>query len=132
MKQICLILPFILFSCMSQPTHYLFADGSGNRYFMESTTLEYIPITPEESSTGMYSGGIPGKVTINEEQFNSVKNLLDQAIAAKPIHLPDRIKTSGQIVRTTSSDTTLVVIDGRSQEMRQIESLLHTLLPPNR
>jgi hypothetical protein len=65
MQRVVFIL-FILFTvtaCMSTST-YQYADGSANVYRIKPDSLEYIPVKPEESSTGMYSGGEPKKVAL--------------------------------------------------------------------
>ena len=114
---------------MNQSPRYNFADGSANVYYVTESSLEYIPVRPEQSSTGTYSGGNPGKISLTAEQFNSVKDLLEAAMRNTDIHIPDRIKTSGQITRVDGTGDTTVYITGASSEMREIESLLHKLLP---
>jgi hypothetical protein len=56
---------------MSTPTHYQYADGSANVYIIKADSLEYIPVTPEESATGMYSGGEPKKAVLTPEEFRN-------------------------------------------------------------
>lgn len=117
---------------MNPSPRYYFSDGSANLYDATESSLEYIPVTPEQSSTGMYSGGKRGKVSLTAEQFNSVKDLMETAIHNQEIHIPDRIKTSGKISRTGGAGDTVVIISGESSEMREIERLLHKLLPTGR
>lgn len=76
---------------------YQFADGNGNVYLLTAKELEYIPVKPEESSSGFYSGGEPKSVTLTTGQFDSLKSLFDGAINNPAIQLNDRIKTSGVI-----------------------------------
>jgi hypothetical protein len=125
--QLSVILIFI--SCMNQSPRYHYADGSANVYDVTESSLEYIPVRPEQSSTGMYSGGNPGKISLTTEQFNSIKDLMEVAIRKTDIHIPDRIKTSGLVSRIGGVGDTTVFITGASTEMREIEALLHKLLP---
>src|SRR5688572_2685145 len=92
-----ILLLLINFSCMKTDHRYVYADGSANRYIITPDSLEYDPVTPAESSTGTYSGGDPKIVSISAEQFESISQLFDEAIAHKAAHIQDRIKTSGAI-----------------------------------
>ena len=119
---------FILSSCMSQSIHYEYADGSANRYVITSTQLEYIPVKPEESSTGMYSGGDPKKVTLNPEQYEAIQGVLEKAINTPSIHIADRMKTSGLIVRIKGDETAHYVLQPQSEAIQEIENLLKRIL----
>jgi hypothetical protein len=105
MNRILLIILINLtaFACMTKTTHYEYADGSANRYVILPESLEYIPVKPEESSTGMYSGGEPKKIEITEVQFQTLKSLLEKAIANHEVLITDRIKMSGQISVITNN-----------------------------
>jgi hypothetical protein len=112
---------------MNQPDRYEYADGSANLYLLTPTHLRYLPVTPENSSTGMYSGGAPKTVSITESQFNQLKKLFDGALDNPAIHITDRIKTSGMISRM-GSDTKQCIIKPHCAEMLQIETLLKSIL----
>ncbi|HYG50319.1 MAG TPA: hypothetical protein VD905_05420 [Flavobacteriales bacterium] len=62
------------------PKKYLYIDGNNNRYVMtqvpEGATIEYMPIAAVESSSGLYSGGEPWKITISKDDFNALSDLL--------------------------------------------------------
>jgi hypothetical protein len=128
MRSVILLLLLINLSCM-KPTHqYIYADGSANRYIIKPTTLEYDPVKPEESSTGMYSGGDPKSISISPEQFDSICNLLDKAIRNKAAHIQDRMKTSGQITVVKGDTSTQVILSPTSEEKKAIEDLLKGML----
>lgn len=78
-------------------TIFSYADGSANLYFITNDFLEYAPMTPERSSSGMYSGGDPAKIALNEEQFNVLKTVFEIASEELNDHIPNRIKMSGNI-----------------------------------
>ncbi|HEY3406288.1 MAG TPA: hypothetical protein VGK59_23030 [Ohtaekwangia sp.] len=113
---------------MSPAIHYEYADGSANRYVITATQLEYIPVKPEESSTGMYSGGEPKKVTITPQQFEAVQRALEQAINTPSIHIPDRMKTSGLIIRKEGDKTSQYILKPKSEAIAEIENLLNGIL----
>jgi hypothetical protein len=122
-------LSILIFSaCMNTSTQYLYSDGSANRYVLSEDTLKYIPIKPEESSTGFYSGGVPKEVHITTEQFATLKGLLTQAINTPSIHIPDRMKTSGMITVQEDSRQTVYIIRPGSPELTEIEQALRLAL----
>ncbi len=124
-----LSIAFILLagSCMKQTITYEYADGSANLYLLTETTLEYLPVKPEESSTGMYSGGDPKTVTVTPAEYNELKDLLDEALEKTSIHIPDRIKTSGMISRMGSTKKQCI-IKPYCEEMKAIEGTLKKVL----
>ena len=123
-----LILFFILnFSCMSQPNTYEYADGSANLYLLTNTQLRYVPVKPEESSTGMYSGGDPKTVNVSPTQYEELKKQFDAALGNTDIHITDRMKTSGMISRLGANEKQCI-IKPNCTEMLQIETLLKSIL----
>jgi hypothetical protein len=56
-----------------------FVDGNLNRFTMTTTTLTYRPITPEESSSGMYSGGAPWVRELTDSQRAELVELFETA-----------------------------------------------------
>lgn len=118
----------LLTACMQAQPQYTYADGSANRYIITASSLQYLPIKPEESSTGMYSGGDPANVNLTEAQFKSVQQLLEKAISATGNHITDRIKMSGAVTRTTASDTVTIILKPGVPEQAALESALKQLL----
>jgi hypothetical protein len=112
---------------MTQKVTYEYADGSANLYLMTKQELRYVPVTPEQSSTGMYSGGEPKTVPISTDQFNALKGLLDNALDNTSIHISDRIKTSGMISRIGSTIEQCMIIP-YCKEMMEIEETLKRTL----
>lgn len=118
----------LLTACMHAQPQYTYADGSANRYVITASSLQYIPVKPEESSTGMYSGGEPAEVNLTEEQFKNLQQLLEKAISAMGNHITDRIKMSGEVTRTTASDTVTIILKPGAPEQAALESALKQLL----
>lgn len=118
----------LLTACMHAQPQYTYADGSANRYVITASSLQYLPVKPEESSTGMYSGGDPANVNLTEAQFKSVQQLLEKAISATDNHITDRIKMSGAVTRITASDTVTIILKPGAPEQAALESALKQLL----
>lgn len=130
MKRILVVLLFdlILASCMNSSTYYQYADGNANVYIITSDSLEYIPVKPEESSTGIYNGGEPKKIALSIQEFRNVSGLLEAAKKNNAIHIPDRIKTSGMITTLSGDEKTNFILKPGSKEISTIETLLKRLL----
>ena len=112
---------------MSQPDTYEYADGSANLYLLTQTQLRYVPVKPEESSTGIYSGGDPKTVNVSQTQYEELKKQFDAALGNTDIHITDRMKTSGMITRLGSNEEQRIIKSGCA-EMLQIETLLKSIL----
>jgi hypothetical protein len=112
---------------MNRPMQYEYADGSANLYLLTETSLEYLPVKPEESSTGMYSGGDPKTVVVTPAEFNELKDLFDKALENTSIHIPDRMKTSGMI-SAIGSTKKQCIIKPYCEEMKAIEGTLKKVL----
>jgi len=113
---------------MKSVQRYEYADGSANRYIITSDSLEYDPVTPAESSTGTYSGGEPKTVSLSAEQFKSISQVIDKALANKDVHIQDRIKTSGAITIVKGDIHIQVILAPGCTEMESIEKLLKQIL----
>jgi hypothetical protein len=80
------------------PARYAYIDGNNNRYEIDRV-LVYIPITPAQSSSGLYSGGAPNRAELTDAQLAAVLALLDR-LAEDPTHvLVERPKGCGTVVR---------------------------------
>jgi hypothetical protein len=119
-----LSLTITLLSCMAQTTRYEYADGSANRYIITPSQFEYIPVTPEESSTGAYSGGEPKDIPLQPKQYEAIRALLDEALNTPSAHMNDRIKTSGLVVKIDGNKTTSCILTPKSAILLKIEELL--------
>ncbi len=66
----------------SEPNYdYMFLDGNGNRFVLntqDKLSLEYIGITPAQSSSGTYSGGPSETKNISKQEFDEFKTLLQE------------------------------------------------------
>lgn len=116
------------FACMKSEHRLVYSDGSANRYIITPDSLEYDPVKPEESSTGFYSGGDPKSIKISSDQFDSIGQLFDKAIANKAVHIEDRMKTSGAISVSKGDVRTNVILAPGCAEKQAIESLLKKIL----
>ncbi len=106
---------------------YLIFDGSGNRYLISQgygLIIDYDPVTPEKSSSGMYSGGEKVKRTISEAQYLEISQSVHRTVKEKKYHSKDRVKGSFSIAIIKSGKETNYLIAGASEEVKALEALL--------
>ena len=74
-----------------------YIDGNNNTYEI-GDRLDYVPITPAQSSSGMYSGGEPKSVALDADRRAQIVELLEQIVADRAYLLPARPKGCGTVV----------------------------------
>lgn len=136
---ICFIifaLNFCLFTFIAGNTNkkikiYSYADGSGNVYIISDKgekTLEYKPVKPEFSSSGIYSGGDYVKKKISKSQYNKIILSIYKAVKNKKIHIKERMKTSGLIILGENKSKKTYIIKPHSKEQFKIEKILKEII----
>ncbi len=103
---------------------YSYSDGNGNSYSISKNSFEYIPVKPEESSTGTYSGGAPVKNTPSSVNFQKLASLIQSASEAKSEHTEQRGKGTARIETRDGTATTSFVLQMGSTWIQQIEAVL--------
>lgn len=112
------------------PKTYKYLDGSGNQYNIQDDmrkTLEYVPVKPLSSSSGIYDGGKYVKTEITIDQFNKIVSLLNSAIRKSEIHIKDRVKMSGMIILEEEGNRNAYILDPYSEEKFSIETKLREI-----
>jgi hypothetical protein len=100
------------------PWTLVYADGSANVYTFKQpaagadVVFEYDPVRPEESSTGMYSGGEPRTASIPaaDPRVAELWNRVEKLEATTTLHQPDRGKGTGAFALTTPAGTRQFII----------------------
>lgn len=123
-----LFLFVISFSCMNKTSHFEYADGNGNVYIISSSTLTYIPVKPEESSSGTYSGGSTKSLSITAGQFELISTVLLKAIGSTANHISDRVMMSGAISVIDGTHKKQCILSPGSVEQKEIEATLREIL----
>ena len=75
----------------------MYSDGSANRYVFSKNGFEYFPVSPAESSSGIYSGGSYIKKLPELSLFYAVVDNIKMAFETKEDHTDVRQKGSGLI-----------------------------------
>ncbi|TGN06985.1 hypothetical protein [Leptospira ilyithenensis] len=114
----------------AEPTTYQYLDGNGNRFLVSGDskkTIQYIPITAEQSSSGTYSGGDPVTKIINEKEYSVLADYFNKALDQKKIRIQNRVKGSG-FVSVQGKKKQGYILDGSSVEKKELESYLFFLI----
>ena len=107
---------------------YEYHDGNGNRYIIESKFIEYIPIKPSQSSSGLYDGGDYVKKEIIKLQINQIRSVLLEAVKNKTCHIRTRVKMSGRIVVLAGDNKNSYILNPFSEEKEKIEKTLKDII----
>jgi hypothetical protein len=106
---------------------FQYADGAANLYLLRADSLEYRPVTPAESSTGIYSGGEPKTVPVPPAARAELVALLERALAAAQ-PTPGRAKGTGWVAKGDGPEKQEVILAMNSPLKAQIEAYLKALI----
>ena len=101
-----------------------YGDGNGNQYIVEQTSIEYNPIKPKFSSSGIYDGGDHVKKKITQQQYDKIASLFKKAIANEASHIKNRVKMSGAITMQEGKLVKSCTLSPNSEELNEIEKIL--------
>lgn len=101
---------------------YEYVDGNGNLYAISQTAIVYDPVTAEESSTGLYSGGEPYTAFIEEKQFNNLDETFKKCISDQEGQTDTRSKGTGTLEMLPSKKMYIFKMD--SWQKKAIEDAI--------
>ena len=101
-----------------------YGDGNGNQYIIEQDTIEYIPVKPKYSSSGIYDGGDHIKKKITQQQYDKIATIFKEAVANKASHVKNRVKMSGAITMQEGKVVKSCILGPNSDELNEIEIIL--------
>lgn len=127
MKNILSLL-LILMSTTLFAQNYTYLDGSGNKYELIGTELEYNPVKKENSSSGEYSGGVQKKVSVTSEEIQLVKAAFEKAIKAKTEQQENREMMTGMVIKEKKKKKTEVILKSNSEAKKELEEILKKLI----
>ena len=101
-----------------------YGDGNGNQYIIEQESIEYNPVKPKFSSSGIYDGGDHVKKNITQQQYNKIASIIKEAITNEESHIKNRVKLSGVITMQEGKVVKSCILSPNSEELREIEKIL--------
>ena len=105
-----------------------YGDGNGNQYIIEQDSIEYHPVKPKFSSSGIYDGGDHVKKNITQQQYNKIASIIKEAIANEASHIKNRVKMSGAIAMQEGKVFKSCILNPNSEELIEIEKLLNGII----
>ncbi|MBT3181578.1 MAG: hypothetical protein HN337_03600 [Deltaproteobacteria bacterium] len=126
----CTLMLVMTIGCSEKDeVHYTYLDGSGNKYILSPDgTLEYDPVSTEESSSGEYSGGKPVIKKIKPTILDNIKSTINIAIENKDVQISKRVKMSGFIEVRGGKKKNVYILSPSSEEKSKIEITLKAAL----
>ncbi|HOZ31153.1 MAG TPA: hypothetical protein PLL66_09565 [Bacteroidales bacterium] len=122
--------PYLIFDTIIKidyPERITFSDGNANTYKISNSTITFTPVTKEESSSGIYSGGVARIVSISQEQFADIFIIAESMISDKNNTTDKRLKGTGNLnIEFTNSKRNAIIKEGASLD--SFIDILDTLL----
>ncbi len=109
---------------------YEYIDGNGNKYLITNEgkkIIEYIPMKPHLSSSGVYDGGEYMKKELSNQEWDILILNLNQAVRNSESHIKNRIKKSGMVIIDDKNVKKSCILDPNSKKLLEIEKLLHSI-----
>jgi len=110
---------------------YTYLDGNGNKYVIKienKKIIEYIPIKPKFSSSGVYDGGNYIEKEISNLEFDEITFAINEAIRNTQNHIKHRVKMSGMIIIQDKEEEKTYILRPNSKELIKIEEKLHNII----
>ncbi len=120
---------------MNTPKEYHYLDGSGNSYLIsceEQFFIEYDPIKPKESCSGIYDGGEYEKKDISLEALDTITQLIFSAKDNIESHVENRGKGTGLVIIEYQDKSERFILEMNSEEKEKIENYLTSLFTLNK
>ena len=105
-----------------------YSDGNGNQYIIEHENIEFNPVKPKFSSSGIYDGGDHIKKKITPQQYDKIASIFSKAIANKASHIKNRVKMSGAITIQEGKAVKSCILSPNSEELNEIEKILKDII----
>ncbi|MDF1667311.1 MAG: hypothetical protein P1V97_36535 [Planctomycetota bacterium] len=117
----------------AQPWTLEFYDGNGNGYTFshpdkaKPASFDFDPLTPEESSSGHYSGGTPASGSLSSEQLSSLWSWVHLFQNDESLQCEQRPKGTGCFV-IKKADAKSEFYVGRGEKLDEYMSFLGELV----
>jgi hypothetical protein len=107
-----------------------YRDGSANAYHFRGDgnagSFEYVPVKPEHSSTGMYSGGDPRSDALGAKPVATLWQHVRALEADRRLHVGDRMKGTGAFDVQDEAGTRTFIIK-RGPQLAAFDDFLASL-----
>jgi hypothetical protein len=98
-------------------------DGNNNVWEIDYAAIQYKPVTKQESSSGLYSGGKNRNIIISPEQYSELQELAQAALNDKSGHIGKRQMGSALL----NFEEGQLILDMNANIKNKIEEFLRNL-----
>ena len=109
-------------------TTYSYYDAARNKYILNGDTIEYIPVKPLESSSGIYNGGNYIKKEIQATDRDKLLLLFKKANTTKKAQTDKNIKPNAVVEIKTGNKKTSFLLKATSPINIEIKIFLQKLI----
>lgn len=119
-------------SAQLQPFLVIYLDHSGNRYHFSCSEVGqagrfvYDPVTPEQSSSGLYSGGRPRQGGLTQEQALELLRRVQDLEASTHLHVAQRRMGTGSFTIRENDGVQRKFLLAAGTHRRDFETFLET------
>jgi hypothetical protein len=109
---------------------YEYIDGNGNKYLITiegKKIIEYIPVKPHLSSSGVYNGGEYMKKELSNQEWEKLILNFNQAVRNSESHIKNRVKMSGMVIIQDKNVKKSCILKPNSQKILEIEIILQSI-----
>lgn len=103
---------------------YQYSDGSNNTFIITSNSRKYLPVSAEQSSSGLYDGGQEKTVKISAEEYKNIRDIIEKTVRNNNILAENRVMMSSLIKISTNNDSKIYILKPDCPEQIKIESIL--------
>ncbi len=105
---------------------YMYSDGNSNRYIFSKNGFEYFPVSPAESSSGIYDGGRHIKKLPALKQFYELVDIIKASYEATADYIQKRELGTG-LIEVRGEDNKLIntwILKYNSDSQKKLEAKL--------
>lgn len=116
----------VSFSAPDNPS-LRYSDGNGNTYVLTTTSIRYVPVKPQYSSSGAYDGGEPKEKGISAGQFDAAVAEFERLHGLTGVHTHNREMGTGVLTRINGEEEWTVIVKMGS-EKDGLEAMLRGMI----
>ena len=98
-------------------------DGNNNVWEIDYAAIQYKPVTKQESSSGLYSGGKNRNIVISPEQYSELQELAQAALNDKSAHIDNRKMGSALLIFEGRG----LILDMNASKKKSLDDFLRKL-----
>jgi len=112
---------------LRKPVKVHYTDGNNNRHVLTTSSISYFPVSPIESSSGVYSGGVEKQVPISPETYFEIFLKILDVYETGKYAMTDREKGSSTILVEYIGEQHYFILSD-NEELNKVREYIHSFL----